>query len=271
MPRYNSKFAFDAEDFHRGEYFEEEWQVKAIRNIEDTYLPEVSYLTAASPLIGEKYQKLYPNLNPVVVNNVFSLSQQPPKKEKKTRPIKFFWFSQTLGLNRGLQLFFEAIAELKDIPIETGLVGACSDADKLFLNSFDNSGLHSIRYHPLLDEDQLINICSNYDIGLALEIGSPLNRDICLTNKIFTYLLAGVAIIASETSAQKKFMDKFPNIGRSFPIGDKHELKNIITSWWNNPEQLEKFKNESRQLANTFFNWEKEQMHFLKEVERSFL
>jgi hypothetical protein len=47
-----------------------------------------------------------------------------------------------------------------------------------------------------------------------LEDGSvDLNRNLCLTNKIWSYLLAGLFIVASETEAQRRFLEDFPGHG----------------------------------------------------------
>jgi hypothetical protein len=56
-------------------------------------------------------------------------------------------------------------------------------------------------------------ICS-FDIGLAIEQKtSDFNRDICLTNKIFAYSQAGLYILATNTSAQKLFMEEHAGLG----------------------------------------------------------
>ena len=47
----------------------------------------------------------------------------------------------------------------------------------------------------------MVRLASQYDLGLAAEIGETPNRNISLTNKLFTYLLAGVPILASDIDA----------------------------------------------------------------------
>ena len=39
-------------------------------------------------------------------------------------------------------------------------------------------------------------------MGLSLEESRPRNRDLCLTNKVFVYLLAGIPQLLSHTAAQ---------------------------------------------------------------------
>src|SRR2546422_9615422 len=49
--------------------------------------------------------------------------------------------------------------------------------------------------------DSLVRLAAEYDVGLALEVPISENRIICMndlcTNKVFTYLMAGLAVAAS--------------------------------------------------------------------------
>jgi hypothetical protein len=58
---------------------------------------------------------------------------------------------------------------------------------------------------------------SEYDIGLALELSSrDLNKDIALSNKMHAYYQAGLYILATDTAAQKDFIDSHPASGKTF-------------------------------------------------------
>ena len=57
-----------------------------------------------------------------------------------------------------------------------------------------------------------------YDVGLALELNSAdFNRQICLTNKIFAYAQAGLFILATDTPAQKHFINENEILGTVAP------------------------------------------------------
>src|SRR5690606_4277178 len=57
----NSKWGFDAEDFHSGmfELNANKEEIKAISFLESKYLPYAEYITAASKGIGDEYKKKY--------------------------------------------------------------------------------------------------------------------------------------------------------------------------------------------------------------------
>ncbi len=55
---------------------------------------------------------------------------------------------------------------------------------------------------------------SDFDIGLAIEDPTAdENRNICLTNKIWSYFQAGLYIVATNTLAQQQFMQLFEQHG----------------------------------------------------------
>ena len=104
----NVPVIFDAEDFHRGEksyYIKQEHNIVSIEN---QLLPKVNAITTASPLITAEYKKHYPNQNIITINNVFSKKYLQPFVNIDKAPLKLFWFSQHIGVGRGLEVFIEA-------------------------------------------------------------------------------------------------------------------------------------------------------------------
>lgn len=262
-------YGFDAEDFHRAEYIIENGHTKNIKKLEDKYLPKATYISAASPLIAEAYKECYKELKSIlVINNVFPLKQQPLFRTQSTISLRLFWFSQTLGRDRGLEDVLNALDYLKDIPIEIGLLGNSNPLDKNYLGSFINSPNHKLLFFDFMSESNLIQLSSTFDIGLALERSTPLNRNICLTNKLFTYLLAGNAILASKTKAQGLFMEGHSNIGHSYSIGDYKRIADILRQYKEQPDMLYQHRLASWTLAKNDLNWEIEQEKLLAVVKK---
>ena len=90
---------------------------------------------------------------------------------------------------------------LKDSDIHLKLAGSCDTdmKDYLLTNAAEIS--NNIHFAEIIQPEHLPTYASKFDVGMALEFKEPLNRNICLTNKNFTYLVAGNAIIFSETDA----------------------------------------------------------------------
>ena len=260
---------FDAEDFHRNEVSDDANNPDVIlkANIEDKYLPQLNYLTASSPQIADAYHKLYPDLNPVVLLNVFPKVAVRQKADTKGT-LKLFWFSQTIGANRGIESVLSALSLLNRSDFELHLLGNQSPGDEDFISKITGSGI-TVKLHNPIPPDDIISFASQFDIGLALENQSPYNRDICLTNKIFTYMQAGLAIVASDTLAQRGFIAYNPTIGKVYPNGNEQALADILLSFQQDKRHLETCKSEALRLAQTQYNWEVESLKFLAVVKQT--
>jgi glycosyltransferase involved in cell wall biosynthesis len=68
--------------------------------------------------------------------------------------------------------------------------------------------------------EELIVRTTEHDIGLALEHPVSQNRRICVTNKLFTYLLASVPFVATETPGQQPIVQDLPDAARGYDPGD---------------------------------------------------
>lgn len=263
-------FGVDIEDYHPGEYSNAK-QSGYMKLLMDRVVPQAAYITAASPLIL-KYStgKNEYAENHKVVNNVFSLQQQPSFKNiPADNKLKLFWFSQHVGLDRGLQDIIAAMNLVDSFSIDLTLVGNCNEDIKTTLQDQLVKGKHSIIFKQPIAETALIEEASSHHIGLALESGANLNRNLCLTNKIFTYLLAGNAIIASDTDAQKKFAASNPESIIIYKVGDAQALANILYTMYANTTQLEQMKKAAYNAAASKYNWEAEQQVFLSLVHNN--
>jgi len=261
---YQVPYAFDAEDFHRGE---SDNASPLVAVLEQQFFPGAVFLSAASPLIAATYGQLFPKQSFQPINNVFSLAQQVPFQTLPPEPLKLFWFSQTVGLNRGLQDVLLAMQLVPEIPIQVTVVGFCEKNIEEELRALLQSSQHQLNLIPQVAEDRLFELAAEHHIGLALELSTPLNRDICLTNKIFTYLLAGNAIIASDTRAQRAFMTEYPGVGWTYTQGEPQALARILKNCYTQPSDLAQTRNKAWILAKQQLNWEMEQKKWLPLVE----
>ena len=77
--------------------------------VERLVLPGAAFLTTSSPMIADAYADKY-GLRPRTIHNTFSLDLPDPWFPSEGVPLRFYWFSQTLGPGRGLEDFIRAAA-----------------------------------------------------------------------------------------------------------------------------------------------------------------
>lgn len=275
-------FIFDIEDYHPGEKSSKR-EKKRRAVLMQKLLPKAEYLTYASPLIGkysldlskdkrisgisilrqaQQPQAQSPKLNApdrsVLINNSFP-QKEFQFKENKQQKIQFVWFSQNIAAGRGLELIIPALAEFKN-EIQLTLIGNLYPGfEQTFLATYSEF----IAYVKPLPQTELNLFLSNFDIGLAIELSSSdFNRDICLTNKIFAYAQSGLYIMATNTSAQKQFMEEHQNLG-IITGQTTSEMGEMIASIIKNKEVIRQEKKRRFEYAKKLA-WEHEGEKLLK-------
>jgi len=279
--RWRAKLGFDAEDFHRGEIHEgskaEIVHRCLVEGIEQKYIPQCQHLTAASDGIGAAYMAALGVRKPVTILNVFPLSERsghtPPdelRQERRGEGMSFYWYSQVIGGDRGLDDVLQAIALLGD-GVHLCVRGTWADGyERIFRERAQIWGVEK-QIHVLAPAppEQLVERAAQHDVGLALEPGETPNRRIAVTNKILNYFLAGLAIAATDVPGQRGIMERAPNAGFLFPPGDAETLAARLREWSNDSTKVQLAKAASKSAGETLFCWEIEKHKLLETVAQA--
>ncbi len=263
--KYKAQYSFDAEDFHRGESNDKE-QAAKIKIIEDHYYRSAKSLSVASPLALQQYRLLYPQLNVILLNNVFSKKYISNIQEPVRASLKLFWFSQTIGPNRGLELLGSALHGFTDADFSVYILGNISEQYKSTLKSVFPETLQPHILQPIA-QTELFNLAATMHIGLASEPGFSENNEIALSNKLFTYLSSGLMILASNTKGQADFIDCYPGVGLLYNKASAKSLHQTLKELLQNPLLVSKFGNAAKKLALEELNWEQNEKTLLQIVE----
>src|SRR5262249_35694188 len=141
------------------------------------------------------------------------------------RPLALYWFSQTLGTDRGLESVIAAMGKMHK-PVTLTIRGNDLLGSRAKLRSLAAAAgvANAIRFLPLAPPDDMARLAAEHDVGLSTELTTPPNRGICLTNKIFIYLLAGIPALLSNTPAQR---DLAPDLGEAARLVDLADVQSI--------------------------------------------
>lgn len=263
--KFGGKYAYDAEDFHLGDWPDEpsyEIERELVREIEVRYLLGCKFVTAASPLIAEGLVQAYGIEPPRVVLNAFPRSQAPPTPTARGTASpgpSLYWFSQTIGPNRGLECAIRAIGLSSHRPNlylrGTPAVGYLEELQKLACEAGAEGRLHFL---PPASPERMEALAAEYDLGLASEVPINRNREVCLTNKLFSFILAGIPPLMSATAAQQRFAIEAGLADLVYPIGDAPALANLIDHILAEPAQLASLREKIWRLGRERYNWETE-------------
>jgi hypothetical protein len=272
--RRGALLGFDAEDFHSGEGAggpEDALRMEMVERIEGAALPACAYVTAASPLIGRAYAERYRIATPATVLNVFPLAMAPKAEDNAGGGgLRAYWFSQTIGLDRGLQSFIQGMSRART-PVTLDIRGSnrWGHGDTLLTMASDLGLSGRVNLLPLAPPDQMAVLAAPYDLGLSLETDVTESRRLCLTNKIFTYLLAGVPVMMSDTPAQRALApdlgDAVSLVALADPAGIAVALDRLAPT-----AARTRAKSTARCLGHDRYNWDREKSILLQAVASAF-
>lgn len=272
---HSSHYAFDAEDFHLGDYSEDashEPERQLLRRIESRYLPGCSFITASSPGIASAYAETYGLAAPVVIRNMFPRSQAPPgptaSGTAEPGP-SLYWFSQTIGPDRGLECAIAALALTRSRPhlYLRGFIRA--DYRQSLYQLAEEHGVHDqLHLLPPAPPQQMERLAASHDLGLVAETGLTLNRRIALTNKLFTYALAGVPALVSDIPAHRQIIQEASGCLHLFRADDPSSLATVVDAvLTSTPSHQQAAREAMFRLAQEHWNWEREQQLLLACIE----
>jgi glycosyltransferase involved in cell wall biosynthesis len=272
-----AKFGFDLEDLHDAETreaSEDRVERTATRLLQATYLPQARHLTAAAPLIAEEYERRYAAKS-VTVLNTFPLRHAPaqpftPEPIGRGRPAQLYWFSQTIGPQRGLEQVVAILGRLRT-PAQLHLRGHVSSDYMHELNALAaREGVRMpIVYSPFAAADEMVRLAATADLGLSTEQHEPFNRDICLANKIFVYLLAGLPQLMTDTRAH---LSLAPELGAAALVADFAQPDAVaarLDVFFADPAQVAAARATAWRHGRERFNWDREQETFLRVVKKA--
>src|SRR5918993_2868941 len=125
-------------------------------------------------------------------------------------------------------------------------------------------------YEPIVAEE-IIKDASKYDVGLAIETDISLNRNICVTNKVFSYLMSGLAIVGSDTDGQLDIFSHFADAVQVCRKNDTKSLGEAMLYFIKNPEALMRSKQAAKQAARDRYNWEFESTLLLEHFKKTLI
>jgi glycosyltransferase involved in cell wall biosynthesis len=271
-----ARLGYDAEDLHTAEGA---WTRAGLRQrrridwLERKYLKHCVHVTAAAPRIADELAERYAIPRPVVVHNAFPWADRDQLDgktiDRQGSTVSLSWFSQTIGLDRGIGDVIRAAGVL-DQPVQIHLRGGLSAPVKQSLLALAwESGprvAEYLHFHSPVSPTQLLSRVAEHDVGLALEQGHTVNQAMTVSNKLLLSLLAGLAVVATDVPGQRDVLATCPDAGALYPPEDWRSLAARLERWIRRPDELRACKEASLAAARSRWNWERESGKLLESV-----
>lgn len=260
--RSQAKLGFDCEDLLSVSKNEAR---NLVSLLEKAYLLQCDYVSVPSEAIARVLVKSHRISLPIVLYNVFPVAMlngsSPPRERELQATVKLHWFGQVIGPGRGIEDAVEAIAML-DGSLELHLRGRWNPTYEKLVKARARTHRLKVITHPPVDHDELIRTMVDFDIGLALERGEDAAYSQTVTNKLGSYLLAGLAIAATDTPGQREILGKLPAAGFLYPPGNAALLAAGLKRWIDDRNALRDAQQTAWDVARERFCWDVEKQKF---------
>jgi glycosyltransferase involved in cell wall biosynthesis len=258
--REGRRVAADFEDWYSEDLMPEDRRNRPtglLRRIEAEIMHRASYKTTTSVALSQALATRYGGMAPEVIANAFPL-QPDPRAGAPGEPPSFFWFSQTIGPGRGLELFRAAWIRMKQISRLVLLGESRTGYRERFLAGLPGDFRPRVFFLPLVPPAELPSLIARHDIGLALEQPFIVNRDLTITNKILQYLNAGLAVVASDTAGQREVLARASGAGIAVKLTETGEVAGRLDTLVADRNRLVAMGVAARRAAETTYCWEQE-------------
>jgi glycosyltransferase involved in cell wall biosynthesis len=248
--------------------------IALLRALERELLRQGVHATCPSDAMSVALAREYACRPPTVIYNAFPWSDRRnldglSRDRGDKRSPSVHWYSQTIGPGRGLEDLLAALPYLKH-EAEFHLRGSpVAGFDEWLAARIPGAWRSRVFVHDFVLNEELLSRIAEHDIGFAGEMKYCRSRDLTVTNKILHYLLAGLAVIASDTAGQQEVAGKAKNAVFLYPSGDPLALSQRLNALLESPEKLQLAKTAALRAAEQTFCWERQEDALLGTIRRA--
>ena len=264
--RSGGAFAVDFEDYHCAEHESPDGDLsnslggRVMRWASDG----AAFVTAGSAAIAQACRDEL-GIPAIPINNVFPLPASAPDRADRPdrlddqREFSVYWFSQTIGPNRGLEDVIRALG-LTARPASLTLRGCAAPGYVESLRAIAATAAPRVdlRIVPPASPARMVDECRAFDLGVSAEQGHIRNRLLNLPNKATTYPLAGLPVVLTDTPGQRPLADDLGAGALVFSPGDHETLAGALAPLMADRDSLTRARDASWNAARTRWHWEHE-------------
>jgi glycosyltransferase involved in cell wall biosynthesis len=163
--------------------------------------------------------------------------------------------------DRGLEQLIAAMAHVRG---GTLLLRGDGELETALRAQVHQLGLDSrVVFAPPVPISELVREAAQADIGVVPYIGFCLNNRFCLPNKVFEYMMAGLAVAGSDLPELRNLIAQH-DVGGLFDPEDLHDIARVLQQLLDDEPALERMKTNARRVARATYNWEAESVRLVE-------
>lgn len=234
---------------------------KIVRYTESIFFRRVNHLITVNNSIAQYFSAEYGILSPGIIYNC-PVSEDIPPPPSHEGPVTFIY----VGLyekNRGLEELIECFSSVEGLLYFQGF----GTREEWLRNRVQELGLEKkVVFIAPVPGSQIVSSISGFDIGLLPYKPVCLNNYYASPNKLFEYMMAGLAIVSVDIPEVRRIVHEWKN-GVLYDPSDVGDFIEKVRHLAENPDLVASMKKNSLSSAQKEYHWEK-QAEILREIYR---
>lgn len=252
--RGGARLVYDAHELYTG--FEARpprgWAA-VLRQLEGILARRADAVITVSPGIGERLQRLHHlATTPLVILNCPPVSAVAGQSSD-TGDLLRVVYQAAVGPNRRVSDLFDAASNTDGVRITVRVAGA--DSGHLRQEAFSRGVAELVEISDPVSPDDLQRALAPHDVGVVIDRRATQNTELALPNKLFEYLMAGLAVVVPRLEAMAALVERH-GVGCTYEPGNPADLGRALTELATDRPRLDSMKHEARRLALERYNAE---------------
>lgn len=225
---------------------------KVISMMENDCLQKCELVLASSQNVADALKEKYN------IGNTVAIYNKPPFqsyfRQKKQGGLHLYWRNSTIALSqRGLGDILDAMKSLPD-DVYLHVQGGKSFKHEELINRIKTLQLtNRVLIHESCKPEEAVLCASEYHIGICPEQNTCANQRLTVSNKLFDYMMAGLAVVVSDLPGISSVV-KEAKSGLIFKSGNSESLAKQIMFLYNDSALLKKCSANASLYAQTYGN-----------------
>lgn len=203
-------------------------------------------VTVSEPIADELSRRLRLRRKPLLVLNCPPL-EETTVEPRSGMPVRAI-YQAAVGPGRVLGDVVDAARAARDVEVTVRLLGG------------DGRPLPAVRVEQPVPPEELVGALAPYDIGLVIDRPLTENARLALPNKLFEYLMAGLAVAVPQAPAMAELVETH-RVGVVYEQGGLGAALQRLAA---DREALDEMRRRARELAVTRYNAEAQTPNLLR-------
>jgi glycosyltransferase involved in cell wall biosynthesis len=231
------------------------------RTVEKSCLPHCALVLASSAQVADALAAEYGIAHPLPLDNTPLVENELPAKP--CPGLQLYWRNAVVGLGqRGLDDALVALTKFPDdvtLHLQGRLPTDGGAALRARIAELDLSA--RVIFHPPFAPELAVQEAARHHVGLCLERRGCRNHDLTVSNKIFDYHMAGLAVVASDLPGLRGVVERSGG-GLLFAPGAVEDLTAKIQMLYRDADLRKQLADSARVFALREGNRETEMAKF---------